>query len=716
MRKVIWNKRPVEKETVARLQEAYGIDPVTASVLVRRGVKSGQEIKFYLEKDAAFLHNPFLFEDMDTAVERVHEAVNGGEFVWIFGDRDVDGMTSTVLLKEALDELGLQVFWSLPEGDEPYGITIEGVDACAKEGCTLIFAVDCGISNAREISYAQSLGIDTVILDHHLPQDQLPPALAVINPKIEGSGYPFRDLAGCGVTAKFIWALKFSQTPLYHQEMVFLHAHPGNDTVIIEAALYENLVELERVVEEVNPRVLPPEQSRLWNLLTGREILVYDAPQEMRQLKAAFGDRADIHLNDTADEIWKVFPPLAGKGLVQLKEKSRNIRYCSHQAMELDVFISLFTAYLYRQYPQLSAEYVKCLDLVAVGTIADMMPMKDENRILVRHGLEMLKNQHRSSMRTFLFKRNLAGKQLSTVDIGWQISPLLNAAGRLGVPRTAAELLLSTDPEQQEQLVDQLVELNKQRKKLGEDAWSRLFPMADKSYAASGERMILVQDRELNRGITGIIAARLMNSFNVPSIVIAHVEDKLVGSMRSGKQVHVKEFLSQFDDILTDYGGHQCAGGFSLEPDLLDMFMRQVKERMTQVEPSMEVHRFEIDAEIPNHMLDPKLIRLVEHMEPYGEENPPLLFFVRQVVVEEITQMGNTDPQHLKLLVSAGSHRWPAVFWRSADRLNQDFREGDRVDILFRLGRNYFRNTETLQLTILDINRSSEAVLTNYSE
>ncbi len=716
MRQVVWNKRPVSKDSVNELQEVFGIDPVTAAVLARRGVSEGAEIKFYLEKDLAYLHNPFLFEDMEIAVDRVREAVQQGEHIRIFGDRDVDGMTSTVLVKEALDELGAHVSWRVPKGDEPYGITKAGIDAFAEEGGTLMITVDCGISNAEEISYAGSLGIDAVILDHHFPSDVLPPAAAIINPKVEGSGYPFSDLAGCGVAAKFIWALRFAQTEFYHQEMVFLHAKPGNDTVVIEAALYEHFVELERVVEEINPGILPPEQSRIWNLLTGRPILVYDAQQELIQLKRAFGESTEINLIDTSENIWKVFPQLRGRGLVQLMGKSRSIKYTGRKPQELDVFISLFTAHAYRQEPSLSSDFAGLLDLVAIGTIADMMPMKDENRILVRHGMEAIQRQERSSIRTFLFMRNLAGKQLSTTDIGWQISPLLNAAGRLGEPDTAVELLLSKDPAEQQQLVERLTGLNKERKKLGDDAWVRLFPEADKSYSASGERMIIVEDKHLNRGITGIIASRLMQNFQVPSIVIAHLEDKLIGSMRSRKQVHVKEFLSQFEDLLTDYGGHQCAGGFSLQPEQLERFIRRVQEEGSQVEPSEDLQQFEVDAEIPVHMMDPSLIKTVEQLEPYGEGHPPLLFLTRNVKIEEMTPMGSTEPQHLRILLAAGAHRWPAVFWRSADRMKVDFDVGDTVDVIFRMGRNYFRNTETLQLTILDMHRNAEAVLISTSE
>ena len=716
MKRTIWNKKPLDSRQVSSLHDTYGIDHITASVLMRRSAGSGRKIKFFLERDLAFLHNPFLFEDMETAVQRVREAVDGQEQVCIFGDRDVDGMTSTVLLKEALEEAGAHVSWKLPQGDDPYGITRECIDWFAEQGGTLIITVDCGISSVDEVAYANNLGIDTIILDHHIPAEVLPSAAAVINPKIPGCGYPFADLAGCGVVAKFIWALRFSYTQYFQQEMVFLHARPGNQTVIIEAALIENLVELDRIIEEVNPGVLPPEQSRLMHMLTGKEILVYDAPHEYKLLREAFGTGAEIALTDIAPLIREIFPSLENKSLVKLMDVSRSVRYSSGNPSELDVLINLFTAYVYRKEPRLSSGYGDILDLVAIGTVADLMPMTDENRILVHHGLEVLQAQKRSALRTFMAKRNLLGRQLTTTDIGWQISPLLNASGRLGVPEIAVQLLSSTDLVEQERLIDELISLNRERKRLGEEAWGRLFPKAGKSFAVSGERMILVQDKHLNRGISGIIASRLVGSFNVPSIVIAHLEDKLIGSMRSGKQVHVREFLSQFADVLTDYGGHECAGGFSLHPDQLEVFIDRVKEEIKHVDPLKDIQRFQIDAEIPHAFMTPSLIDLVERLAPYGEDHPPLIFLVRNVIIDEMTPVGNSDPMHLRMLIRAGEYRWPSVFWRSADRINGDFALGERVDILFRLGRNYYRSSETLQLTILDISRNAEGLLTNLEE
>jgi len=701
-----WEKKAVVSGNVRELSNKYSIDLIIASILERREASKKEDIKFYLESDLVYLHNPFLFEDMEIAVDRILQAVEEGEKVRIFGDRDVDGITSTVLLHECLEELGISVSWCLPEGDEPYGLTKEGVRKFSEEDGTLIITVDCGVSNNAEIAFAASLNVDTIVVDHHLAGDILPPALALINPKIEGCGYPFSNLAGCGVVAKLIWALRFSKTDLYKQEIVLLHAEPGNGTVIIQAAKFENLVETDRLTEEIVPGLLKLESSRLADFLVGHPILVYNQELEHKQLKLAFGNNVDIHLVDTAPEIWKVFPALSGKSLVRLMGISRALQYKVGELQEIDAFISLFSSFVKMKNPSLSTEYSKILDLVAIGTIADLMPMKNENRILVKNGMAQLNSGSRAAMVSFLTEQNLIGKKLSTTDIGWQVSPVFNAAGRLGVPQIAARLLLSNDAAEREQLAKELIKLNKERKKIGEGAWDRMFPKATKSLEEHNNKLIVLNDQKLHRGITGIISARLMNFYHVPSIVIAHLEDKLIGSIRSNKMLNAKEFLSQFEDILIDFGGHPRAAGFSIKKHNLEILLKRIYHSSKNLGVSRTEDILSIDAEIPSSYMNPDLIKIVETLEPYGEEHRPLQFLLKNAIIEELSIMGNSEPKHVKMLIKSGSYKWPAVFWRAGERLDSDFSRGDLVDLVFRLGRNYFRNTETLQLTILDLARA----------
>jgi len=492
---MVWKKLPVSAQEMRRLHEQYGLDVLSASILARRGQTSSEQVKFFLEQELTYLHNPFLFDDMEEVVDRINEAVAEGEKVCVIGDRDVDGITSTALLVQELRNMGLDVSYQLPEGDDPYGMTLSGVDKAHEDKVTLMITVDCGISNFAEIAHAHSLGIDTIVLDHHISGDTLPPALAIIDPKMPGSGYPFEHLAGCGVVAKVIWALRFSRTDFYREECLLLHAQPGHDTIIIQAMRIQNLLVIDRVIEEVNPGLISMSQSKVLSFLScGLPILVLDAQAELVQLKQAFGKKVDVHLVEMRPQMEAVMPVMKNKGLFALSNLSRAIKYSSFGRDELQVLYTLFIAYCMKRYPSLDSDYESILDLVAIGTVADLMPMEDENRILVKRGLKVLTQGRRESLLPLFSMQNLLGKQLSTSDISWQISPVINASGRMGKPSVALEMMLSTDSGQAEELAGQLLRLNKERQKLGEDAWTRLLAMAKESFEATGSKLVLVEE------------------------------------------------------------------------------------------------------------------------------------------------------------------------------------------------------------------------------
>lgn len=706
-----WKKTRISAEVVRQLHERFGIDLITASILARRDVQTPDQAKFYLESELTYLRNPFLFDDMETFVDRIANAREDAEKVRIFGDRDVDGITSTVLLKQELDRLGIETSYKLPEGDEPYGITIAGVEQAHADGVTLIITVDCGISNYEEIARASELGIDTIILDHHISGDLIPPAVAVIDPKAEGSGYPFPHLAGCGVVAKCIWALRFSQTDFYHEEFILLHAQPGNDTVIIQAVRLENLLEGDRVVEEVVPGVLPASQSRLIDFLScGLPILVLDTDVETQQLRKAFGKNVDIHLADLRPEMELVLPVIKGRSLFTLSTMSRAVRYSgNHGRDELEALVSLFNAYVLKKYPSLSTDYEKILDLVAIGTVADLMPMVDENRILVKKGLKVLMEGDRKNLLPLMTMQNLSGRAIGTTDLGWQLSPIINASGRMGCPGVAADMLLVEDLRDCEQLAGNLIRLNKERQKLGEDSWDRLLPKAKESLEEFGSKFLMVEDSSLSRGITGVMAARLLKQFSVPSLVIAQVEGaRATGSMRSPAGFNVRDFLARFDDLFLDFGGHACAGGFSIDSKDLAVLHDRMMEQIDCMDiADEEEESIRVDCTLPPDYLNPDIIKLVEFFEPYGEQNPPLQFLMEGALIEDMQFLNNAKagPAHLKLTFGFGSYKWPAVFWKAGDRVGKDFDAGDCADVVFRLGRNYYKNHETLQLTVLDMKR-----------
>ena len=199
----------ISKEIIKALDTRYSCGPLVSTILARRGITEGEDILYFLEDDLRYQHNPFLFNEMEDAVDRIMDAKAEGEKVLIFGDRDVDGITSTVLLYECLKDLGIDVSYRLPKDDEPYGLNIQAIDDFAENYGSLIITVDCGISNYDEIQYAHEKGISVIITDHHTPPEKLPEDCIIINPKMEGEDYPFEHISGCAVAYKLATALRF---------------------------------------------------------------------------------------------------------------------------------------------------------------------------------------------------------------------------------------------------------------------------------------------------------------------------------------------------------------------------------------------------------------------------------------------------------------------------------------------------------------------------
>lgn len=703
-----WIKKPITSAEVRRISEQYGLDLLTSSIMVRREIESAQEIKFLLERELTYLHNPFLFDDMEAVVDRIAEAQSEGELVRIFGDRDVDGITSTALLTMELQKMGISVSYRLPEGDDPYGLTASAVEAAASDGVTLLITVDSGISNIEEIATANTLGIDVIVLDHHFAGESLPPAYAIINPKLVGTDYPFADLAGVGVVAKVIWALRFAQTDLWGEEFILAHAQPGNETVIIQAMRIQNLLVIDQVIEEINPGLISLEQSKAFAFLSsGLPIFVLDEATERAQLKEAFGKQVDIHLFDLRPNFEKVLPVVKGKGLFALSKLSRAAKYSHHGRDEFAVLYSLFTAYVYKAHPALDSEYEEILDLVAIGTLADLMPMEDENRVLVQRGMQVLNRRSRTTLLPLLTAQNLLGKQLSSRDISWQIAPPINASGRMGKPTVALELLLSEDLGETQRLTDELLFMNKERQHLGQEAWIRILPVAQESFEQTGSKMAIVHNQGVSRGITGVMANRLLRHFGAPALVLSDAEDgRVSGSLRSDESFHSRDFLAYFEEHLIDFGGHACASGFSVAEKDLEVLLKKIYNRLDELDcPEEEGGEIYIDCTLPAEYMSPKMIEVVEFFEPYGEKNPPLVMHIEGARVEGVQKLSNKSggPNHLKLTIGYGEYRWPALYWESGDQLGLVFDEGSMVDLVFRLGRNYFRNQESLQLVILDL-------------
>ncbi|MDR2363452.1 MAG: single-stranded-DNA-specific exonuclease RecJ [Spirochaetaceae bacterium] len=707
-----WEKRDIPPELIKELSAKYGCDRLTASILARRNVIRGEEIRYFLEEDLRHLRNPFELPGMEDAVDRILAAKEEGEKVLIFGDRDVDGITSTTLLWSFLSRLGMEVSWRLPQGDEPYGLSMEAVEDFAAACGALIITVDCGISNIAEVDRAKELGVDVIITDHHNPQEELPQALAIVNPKLTGSSYLFRDLAGCGVTYKLVWALRFAlKSEIYGQSLCLLNTRPSKDTYIIEIAKLRNLVVIDRLLETVAPGMVGITDTRLPRFLEGQQILAWDAPLQKKTLAKIFGSGVEVHMLEIAAEIGKEIPQTVGKSLLRIKELSRIARYADKPLGELDVFISLFTSFIQKRENLFTDEDGADLQLVTLGTVADIMPLRDENRIIVRRGLDSLMKAPRPGLQELLFKMGFIGRRINAGDLSWQLCPAINAAGRMGKPEKAVGLLIREEAGERDRLADELIALNEDRKALGSDTWTVVEPLAEESLTEFGGALVMAAGENIVRGVTGIMATRLVSRFKVPAVVVSLGDETAAGSLRSLRGYDLRPLLEQCADLFIDWGGHNFAAGFSIQRSNWEKFLERLKiaARTIELEAEGDEETLTIDAELPLSYLSPDIFTLIDRLEPYGEGNTPLNFLARDLKINDIILMGKPEAKHVKLTLDAGKYKWPGVYWQAAEKVKKEFDTGDRVDLVFKITRNWFNNAETPQLIILDLKRSAES-------
>ncbi|MDR0525988.1 MAG: single-stranded-DNA-specific exonuclease RecJ [Spirochaetaceae bacterium] len=702
-----WEKKDISSEIVKELSSKYGCDALTASIFARRGIVQGEELRYFLETDLRHLRNPFELPDMEDAVDRILAAKEEGEKILIFGDRDADGVTSTALLAGFFASLDMDAAWRIPVGDEPYGLSIPAVEEFAAANGTLIITVDCGISNALEIARAKELNIDVIVTDHHNPPDPLPPALCIVNPKLADSAYPFKDLCGCGVAYKLVSALRFAiKSELYNTPICLLNITPGDGAYTVEIAKMRNLAVVKTLTETLTPGKIT--DTKLPAFLEGQHIFVWDGALQKQNIANLFGRGVDVEMLDLAPEIGKEIPAAAGKSLSQLREHSRIAKYSSEEASELSVFISLFISFMHRREQFFSQENLEDLQLAALGTLADIMPLRDENRIIVRQGLAGIMEHPRPGVADLLFKLGLAGRRIGGMDISWQVCPAINAPGRMGKPDKAVSLFLESDAETRDKLADELMAMNEERKKLGVEAWKIIEPSAEKSLQNFDGKLALAYGTEIYRGVTGLMANRMLAYFKVPSIVVSFGETVLTGSVRSVKGYDLRSLMESCSDLFIDWGGHNYAAGFSLEKSRWDDFLERLKTAGKNIEFSEtpEEETAVIDAELPLSYLTPDIFKVIDAFEPYGEGNEALTFMSRNITITDIMFMGKSEAKHIKLTLDAGKHKWPGVYWRAADKVKKDFDINDKVDAAFKITRNWFNGAETPQLIITDIKRS----------
>ena len=716
-----WRKTPVDKGDVERLKTLYGVDPLSATILLRRGVRTGKEILYFAESSLRFQHNPFLFNAMEDAVDRILDANEEAQKVLIFGDKDTDGITATTLLYEALVELGLDTSFKVPQGDETYGLSKDVVESFASQGGNLIITVDCGISNAQEIALACQLGLDVIVFDHHDPSEgvsnKVQQMAITLDAKLEDSGYPFDEISGCALAYKVAQALRFSKSEWYKVDMVLLDARVAEDTsaVQVECIRTRNLVEKQRLCESfpLDGTASQKAADRLISFLTGRMILCWDEKRTQGALEAVFSSSIDFALTGMRDKIAELYPWAKNASLERVRSLSKILRYTGDSS-QIDAFYNLFVTFaqqsLKAEHPAFASAEQNEVQLVALAALADVMPMKNENRLFVKNALALMSDikTTRRGLSELLSRLGLLGKPISSSDLSWKVIPTLNATGRLGQADLGVRLFIEADAKERERLAGKIAELNEKRKEMTREAEYLTAAQAKQSVEELKGKLCFVYDERVNKGVSGILAGHLVSKLVVPTIVTTKVAHLVIGSMRSCRGLDATKFLAQFQDLFESYGGHFQAAGFNLSEAKFPQFRSRLEQLAEQIMLESEQKDITVDAEIPARFMTADLEKVVDFFEPHGHENPKLLFVSRGLPIMEGGIVGKTERQHLKITVDCGSTKWPCIFWGEGERWGRDFTTGDKVDILFNVEKNYYNGMKSLNLLLQGIRKASD--------
>lgn len=601
----IWSLRYTDgdaqaREAVLRLSEELKISPVCAKLIYNRGYLTGDSARSFLNTDISMLHDPYLMKDMERATERISRAIEHNEKITVYGDYDVDGVTSVSFLYLYLKSQGADIDYYIPSRNkEGYGVSASAIDKLAQSGTKLIITVDTGITATTEVEYAKSLGIDTVVTDHHECYASLPCADAVINPHRPDCEYPFRELAGVGVVFKLVCALE-----------EYMH----------------------------------PQYSKL---------------------------------------------------------------ECAQRISE------------------------KYIDLVAIGTVADVMPLCDENRFIVDLGIKKIAETDRVGLSALIEAACATGsnaqpaagqykpkkRKINTGFIGFTLAPRINAAGRISTAQKAVELLLCEDRAEAQLKAQELCEINLCRQIEENRIAEQAYKMIEQSHDFDKDKVIILDDDSWQQGIIGIVSSRITEKYGLPSILISYEgatrgfacsDDIGKGSGRSIKGLNLVNALGVCDDLLEKFGGHALAAGLSVRRGNVALFRERINQYAAEhlTEDDIKV-RYEADCELNISEATMELVHSIDMLEPFGVANSTPLFMVSDLEIDKIMPLGAGN--HTKIFFAGEAQHIGAVcFGISASKL--DLCRGDKVDILCQLSINEFRGTKTLQFIVRDL-RISETYM-----
>lgn len=556
-----WECYQTDEEKVKKMAKEYNISPLIATILVNKNLEGKKDIDKFLNPTRNDFYDPYLMPDMEIAINRIIEAIEKREKIIIYGDYDVDGITSITVLKKFLLERGAIVDDYIPNRlDEGYGLNKKAIKKIVEEKYTLMITVDCGISGIDEVEYANSLGLETIITDHHEQAEKLPRALAVVDAKRKDNKYPFNQLAGVGVVFKLIQGI-------------------------------------------------------------------------------------GIKLN--------------------LEEK----------------------------------EYLKFLDLVCVGTISDIVPLVDENRVIAKLGLKLVKVTKNIGLKTLL--NSIGYKNIDSTCVSFGLAPRINACGRMGHQEEALKLFLTEDPNEAGRIANKLNEYNRERQEKEKKIFTEALEMIKND--KNDKPCIILAGENWHHGVIGIVASKVTEMYFKPSILICLEDDEGKGSGRSIPGFDLHEALSKCDKYIKKFGGHSMAIGITIKKDEFSKFKEQFEEYASSCNIDKIVPVIHIDEEVSLRNINKEVVKELSLLEPFGEGNKMPLFLYKNLKIHSIRAL--SEGKHLKLTLKDDNYMIDAIGFNMGELANE-YLIGNKVDIVGTLEINNFNNNDNIQINLKDIRKS----------
>jgi len=660
-----WIFKNIEQEESREFSEKTGYNKLVSNIFLSKGIKTQEQLKHYLFDDIYSLLNPFLFNNMMKTVTRVKKAIDKEENIFIFGDRDADGVLSTAMLYNVLKKFDSIVYYKVPEGEYGYGIEKRDVDIAKEKGVKLIITVDTGISSVKEIDYANLLGIDTIIIDHHVQPGEVPKAYSILNPKMDYEKYPFKNLSAGGVVLKFIHALITTFTKNFNKIFLLL-MYNGDQVkgVKIKNGLIEDYIVIK---ESINYPI------------KNNYIIVHDSNSKL-----------PIYLVQ-----WLKEKKIKQLGLI-----------CHKKYQSLKEFADSFIKIFHKQQKK-SIDFVRSfIDLSAISTISDIMPLVDENRIIVKEGLKQIKQTENLGLKVLLNYLNLPDREICSKDIGWNVAPVINSAGRMGNAKLAVDLFTTNDNCKANDISKVLIELNIKRKEKGEKNLNIIKPLVEDKYYK--DPVIILSTDKAEHGVTGIIASKIAREFLKPTIIIVNDGKIGIGSGRGSKGFDLVSLVTRCSDLLVKFGGHKSAIGFTIDTEKIDSFRERIHKIVENEYDRFENQTvFEIDEVLSSDDITFDLLNTLTVFEPTGVGNLKPIFSILNTSVINPIAVGK-DKSHLKFIIPSKFGTIDVIGWELADKGFKILEKSKFVDIVFTVDDNYFRGEKSLQLILQDIRASKK--------